>query len=119
MIEKLDRKVTIYISTGTTVDIYGGVSESVASNPVLIYYTMWGEVQDRSGFPVLNEQQQIWNYDIRVKVRYEASRIIKSNYRLGYEGFKYAIKEVSTQNEGKKRFVILRCQKTDEVIYPG
>lgn len=111
MIEKLNRKVKIIQTAAPVKDEYGGLTEGAATE-----YEMWAEVKDRSGFPVLNEQQHIWNYDVRVKVRYEASRLIKSNYYVQYEGANYSIKEVVAENEGKKRFVILRCQKTDEAI---
>lgn len=108
MIEKLNRRVTI-ISEGDPVkDQYGGLTNTDG-----ISWSMWAQVENRTGFPVTAEQQMVYNYDYKITVRFEKTRLIKSNYTVEYEGEKLSIKEIQIKDEGSNRFRILRCQKTD------
>lgn len=103
MIGELNRRVTI--KSWTTTQDAGGGSTAVESGS----YSLWAKVEDRSGAKNNGQGQTVWNYDYRITVRYETSRVILSNMTVDYDGKRLAINEVSFDSEGSKRFVVLRC----------
>lgn len=107
MIGELNRRV-ILKSWGSQQDTGGG-----AIATLLNMYTLWANVQARSGQPYTGEQQQIWNYDYKVKVRYEKSRIIKSNVTVDYDNKRLCINSISFEDEGNRKYCVLRCSTTD------
>lgn len=110
MIGTLNRRITINTSTYLQ-DAGGGISADEIGD-----YDMWAKVEERNGFPVTGQQQQVWNYDYRITVRYERTRIIKSNQTIAFDGKTLAVNSVSFQSEGKRNYAILRCSTTDNNV---
>ena len=110
MIGKLNRRITIK-TLDTDQDEGGGISAVETDS-----YTMWAQVEDRNGIPVTTEGQKIWNYDYKITVRYERSRIKKSNQIVEYDGKSLAIGSISFENEGNRKYAILRCSATDNNV---
>ncbi len=111
-IGELNRKITIKSWTATT-DAGGGLTAVQASS-----YTMWANVQDRDGIQI-TQGQAVWKYDYKVKVRYEASRKIGSNYTIDYDSKRLKINSVSFKTEGKRKYAILRCEAMDSAVASG
>ena len=110
MIGKLNRRVTIKTLTSDQ-DAGGGLSAVDG-----VSYSMWAQVEDRNGFTVTGENQKVWNYDYKITVRYERSRIKKSNQIVEYDGKSLAIGSISFENEGNMKYAILRCSATDNNV---
>lgn len=110
MIGELNRRVTIKTST-YEVDEGGGPSAVETDS-----YTLWAKVEERSGIATTGFEQQAWNYDYRITVRYEKTRVIKSNQTISFDGKTLAVNSVSFQDEGKRRYTILRCSTTDNNV---
>lgn len=105
-------RITIKPFASAVQDEGGGLTASDDDS-----YSMWAQVEDdRSGFPFTGEEQQIWNYDYRFRVRYEKTRIIKSNYFVEFDNKTLKINSVSFKEEGKRRYSILRCSTTDNNV---
>lgn len=110
MIGLLNRRITIKTSTYVQ-DAGGGISADETDS-----YSMWAQVEERSGFPVISEGQQVWRYDYKIKVRYERTRIIRSNQTIEFDDKTLSVNSVGFQNEGKRKYAILRCSATDNNI---
>lgn len=110
MIGKLNRRITIKTSTNEQDEGGGLVAIETDS------YEMWAQVEERSGIATIGFEQQVWNYDYRITVRYEKTRIIKSNQTIEFDGKTLSINSVSFQDEGKRRYTILRCSTTDNNV---
>lgn len=76
----------------------------------------WAAIDDRSGSNSFPYQQQVWDYDYKVFMRFEFTRPTKSNYEIEYEGYRLKIENISLDSEGYKDEEILRCSKIDEVV---
>lgn len=113
MTGQLNRRVTIK-SWDYAQDNAGG-SYSIEQDS----YTMWAKVEARSGTMFTGQEQALWNYDYKVTLRYEASRVIKSNYTIDYDGKRMVINAVSFLEEGHRKYCIARCSTTDQDILPG
>ena len=111
-IGELNRKVTIKSWTATQ-DAGGGSTAVQASS-----YSMWANVQDRDGIQI-TQGQAVWKYDYKVKVRYEASRKIGSNYTIDYDSKRLKINSVSFKTEGQRKYAILRCEALDQTVASG
>ena len=110
MIGELNRRITIKTTTYDQ-DAGGGISADETES-----YILWAKVEERSGVANSSNEQQIWNYDYRITVRYEKSRIIKSNQTIGFDGKTLSVNSVSFEKEGKRWYTILRCATTDTNI---
>lgn len=99
MIGEMRNRVTLkkYI---TTQDEGGGNVHELDEN-----YAVWAKVEDKRGSSSFNKQQE-WNYDYKVTIR---NRNIDESYIVEYNDLQLAIKSLSVQEEGRKRFLILRC----------
>lgn len=107
MIGELNRRIT-FKSWGSSKDEGGGPI------PVLLLsYTIWAKVEDRSGYLYTGEQQAQWNYDYKITFRYEKSRVVKSNYTIDYDNKRLSINSVSFENEGTRKYAVARCSTTD------
>lgn len=93
-------------------DAGSGNTKTIASN-----FFMWAEWEDRTGVQLLNQDQQQWQYDSKVKVRYNPA--IVSSTTVVYENARYTIQSLTTSSEGSKRFMILRCEKIDGDVVNG
>lgn len=76
----------------------------------------WASIQDRSGSNRFTNQQQVWDYDYKVMMRFERTRPTKSNYMIEYEGYRLKIENLSLDSEGYKDEEVCRCSKVDENI---
>jgi SPP1 family predicted phage head-tail adaptor len=111
MIGELNRRITIKTSTYDQ-DAGGGISADETGSHIF-----WAKVEERNGFPISGNEQQVWNYDYRITVRYEKSRVIKSNQTIDFDGKTLSVNSVSFEKEGKRWYTILRCATTDNNIY--
>lgn len=118
VIGKLNSKVSINIW-----GLNGGIDAYGATEPTILdTYEKWANVQDKRGSSTQNNDQQQWNYDYKITMRYEKSRPTKSNYTLVYDNNKLQINSVQIIEEGSKRFEVLKCSVTEvlgEVIDGG
>lgn len=106
MTSELRSKITVK-SWSSTKDAGGGITKSVVSS-----YDIRAKVENRTG-TAQRQDQAIWNYDYKITVRYEASRVIKSNMTVDYNGKSLKINSVSYEDEGKLKYCILRCTIID------
>ncbi len=104
-IGKLNRLVTFEVWENSQ-DSQGSAIQTVSET-----FNQRASVRDRSGGQTSNEGQQQWDYDTVITVRF--ARELKSNMTLVYESFRYTINSISTNNEGHKRWYIIRCSKTE------
>lgn len=110
MIEKLNRRIQLK-AWGSEQDDIGAPRKTL-----LNYYGIWAQVEDRSGHLYLGQEQTTWNYDYKITFRYEKTRPVASNMTIDYDGKRLAINSVSYQNEGNRRYTIVRCSTTDQAI---
>lgn len=106
----LNRRVTVLVPGATQNDQGGNVAE------VLDSWDKWAQVEDRSGSNQFSNQQQVWDYDYKITMRFEVSRPTKSNYEIQYEGYRLKIESLSINTEGYKAYEICRCSKVDENV---
>lgn len=107
---KLNRRV-IVIVTGSTVNEMGGpVAVDIDS------WEKWAQVENRTGSNSNQYQQQVWQYNYKVIMRYERTRPTQSNYEIQYEGHRMKVESVEIDSEGYKGFEICRCSKIDEAV---
>lgn len=107
MIGKLDRRITIERDNSVQ-DLAGGISRAIQTS-----WTLWANVETRSGRPVTNQNQVQFNYDYKITFRYEKSRKPRSNDTIVYDNMKMMINSISFENEGNKKYVIARCSVTE------
>lgn len=111
-IGELNRRL-LFENWNYTQDIGSGNLKTIASS-----FFQWGKMEDRSGTQLLNQDQQQWQYDSKVTIRYNPN--VVSNTSFVYENARYTINSVSVSGEGTKRFQILRCSKiTGDVVTGG
>lgn len=113
MIGKLNRRVTLK-AWGNTQDEAGGVIPTITE-----MYTMWANVEDRSGNIYLGEQQRQWSYDYKVQFRYEKSRVVTSGMTIDYDGKRLAINSISYVSEGNRKYGVAKCSAMDILTGTG
>lgn len=111
MLEQFNRRILVKDYATGAINEYGSVVSTEVTS-----WLMWAKVEQRSGSAMLAHGQQVWTYDTKITVRYQASRKIQSNMSVIYEGAKYKINNVAVEKEGYKERIVLRCSKTDEFI---
>jgi SPP1 family predicted phage head-tail adaptor len=110
---KLNRQVMVR-AWGTTKNSIGSpVASEVGA------WKLWAEVEDRSGSHSAPYQQGLWQYDYKITVRYERSRVIGSNYTLDYDGKRLVINSIAPHSEGFKQYAVLRCSCVDPSVSTG
>lgn len=107
---KLNRRVTIRRYTTAKNEFGGLVSVQTGA------WNKWASVDNRSGFPVNDYQQEKWEYEQRFVIRFERERPTKSNDLIEYEGRLYKVNSVSIDSEGFKAFEIIRTVRIDSNI---
>lgn len=70
----------------------------------------FAKVENRSG-NVSKEAGRQWNYDYKITVRSYPSDNYDSTGFVTFEGNRLSINSIEYENEGKKRFAILRCSR--------
>lgn len=113
MVKQLNRRVTVIVPGVTQNDQGGNEATTIDS------WVKWAHVENRTGSNSFQNQQQTWQYDYKVIMRYEATRPTKSNYEIEYENYRLKVESVEIDSEGYKGYEILRCSKIDEFITDG
>jgi hypothetical protein len=70
----------------------------------------------RSGRTNSEYDQEKWQYDATIILRYEKERPTHSNDTIEYENAIYKINSISINNEYAKNYEIIKCTKIDELI---
>ena len=107
---KLNRRVTVRRYEATQNEIGGLVAVQTGA------WTKWAEVRDRDGNVNRSSDQDQWQYDHVVIMRYEPTRQTRSNDVLFYENVPMRINSIQIRNEGAKSWEYIRCTKIDENI---
>lgn len=110
---KLNRRITLRGWGSLQNEIGSPVAVEVAA------WEQWAQVEDRSGFPVNQFQQELWQYDYKITVRHERTRRIGSNYTIDYDGKRLAINSVSLKSEAFRQYDVLRCTAIDDSTGTG
>ena len=121
MLYKLNRRIKVRRWNAIKNEFGGLVPIEVAS------WYKWAEVRasnwinldlynTRSGRSLDQYDQQQWEYDTTIIMRYEIDRPTRSNDTLEYEGTLYKINSITINNEYAKNFEIIKCSKIDENI---
>jgi len=95
-----------------TQDAGSGNVKTIESN-----FFQWAKIENRTGGQILNQDQQQWQYDSKIIVRYNPA--IVSTTTMVYENARYTIQSLSIDSEGTKRFMILRCVKVAGDVVNG
>ena len=72
-------------------------------------FSVWAQIDDRSGSFQNSQKDNKWVYDYKVTVRFRGD--ITSRTIFVYEGIKMHINSLSIQNEGMKNYLIAQCSK--------
>lgn len=121
MLYKLNRRVKIRRWSSIKNEFGGLDAIEVAS------WYKWAEVRasnwinldlynTRAGSTNNEYQQDKWQYDTTIILRYEKDRPTRANDTLEYEGDYYTINSITVNNEYAKNFEIIKCTKIDESI---
>lgn len=107
---KLNRRVTVQ-EMGSVKNDQGGL-EAV----VLRSWEKWAHVDDRSGTNSNPYQQQVWEYDKKITMRFYKSKPTKSNYQILYKNEVLKIESLSIDSENFNALEICRCRVVDENV---
>jgi SPP1 family predicted phage head-tail adaptor len=107
---KLNRRVTVQV-TGATRNDQGGLVADVVDS-----WDKWAHVENRSGSNSSPLQQQVWDYDYKITMRFEKSRPTQSNYEIIYGTKRLKINSVSIDSEAFQFFEVLRCSTIDNLV---
>ena len=121
MLYKLNRRVKVRRWTATKNEFGGLEPLEIAS------WYKWAEVRGsnwinldlyntRSGRPNEEYNQEKWDYDTTIILRYELERPTRSNDTIEYNGEQYTINSISVNNEYAKNFEVIKCSKIDSQI---
>ena len=111
MVVQLNRIVTVYV-IGTTRNEMGG--------NIAVIRDQWqrrANVRNRSGSSSTPYEQTLWQYDCVVRMRYERTRAMQSNYQIFYQGQHMKVNQVVRLNERFKEYIDCYCSYVDgEVV---
>lgn len=121
MLYKFARRVKIN-RWANTQNEFGGLEAVIAD-----YWYKWAEVRasnwinldmynTRSGNINSQYEQNKWDYDTTIILRYEKDRPTRSNDTIEYEGAYYIINSISVNNEYSRNYEVLKCSKIDANI---
>lgn len=120
MLYNLSARVTIKRWTTIKNEFGGLVPMEVASweKWADVKISNWQSADYTIASGVLNKeyQQDKWQYDTNIILRYEKERPTKSNDTIIYEGNTYTIDSISINTESAKSFEIIKCSKIDQNI---
>ena len=102
-IGKMNRRIECINYTSTKSDSGGAVA--VAGVP----FTVWAQIEDRSGSYQNSQKDNKWVYDYKVTVRFRGD--ITSKTIFTYEGIKMHINSLTVKSEGMKNTLIAQCSK--------
>lgn len=121
MLYKFSRRVKIN-RWANTQNEFGGLEAVIADS-----WYKWAEVRasnwinldmfnTRSGNINSQYEQNKWDYDTTIILRYEKDRPTRSNDTIEYEGAYYIINSISVNNEYSRNYEVLKCSKIDANI---
>lgn len=121
MLYKFARRVKIN-RWANTQNEFGGLEAVIADS-----WYKWAEVRasnwinldmfnTRSGNINSQYEQNKWDYDTTIILRYEKDRPTRSNDTIEYEGAYYIINSISVNNEYSRNYEVLKCSKIDANI---
>jgi len=97
-----------------TFERYGAPTQSATGGLIqgslAALWVKWSKVEDRSG-SLSTDKGREWNYDYKVTVRYQPSKVEQSGDLVIYGGNRMVIRSVEFKGEGRKRLVIIRCSR--------
>lgn len=99
-----------------------GAMQNDIGSPVAVEvaaWEMWCNVEDRSGFQSEPYEQGVWQYKYRIRLRYERTRLIGSNYTIDYDGKRLAITSLSIKNEAYRAELVIDCIAVDDQTGTG
>lgn len=110
MIGKLDRRITIR-RCGSTQTETGGLNRTI-----LLEWSIWAKVEDRSGSQLLSESKEEYSYDYKITVRFQKGNTPRGGDYVVYENRELIIQSTSINEEGDKRYLTLRCETIEDSI---
>ena len=121
MLYKLNSRVKV-IRWGASKNEFGGLQALELAS-----WYKWAEVRasnwinldlfnTRSGRANDDFNQQKWDYDTTIILRYEKERPTRSNDTIEYDGASYIINSITVNNEYSRNYEVIKCSKVDEKI---
>lgn len=104
-------RITIYPIQQVT-DGYGSVITSPSPTPL---GSFWAKVEDRSSGSNYSHNQQLTQYDYKITIRDSKSFALTTNFFINWNSNQLKIEGIERKDEGKKRFLILRCSKIGDI----
>lgn len=101
MIGAMRNKITFSVWTNTK-DAGGGLVPSVSST-----FEVWANIEARSGFMQTGNDQRQWPYDYKITVRFDTR--VNEKLTISHSGKDLQIGSMQIQEEGKNKFLVLRC----------
>ena len=74
-------------------------------------WTIWAEKSNVSGHIGNTESVEQWSYNTTFKIRYNSE--FKSNMTIDEGSVRWLINSIEVDSESNKKFMIMRCSKTD------
>lgn len=106
----MNRRISVRVTAATQNDQGGNEAAIIDS------WEKWAHIENRTGKNTDPYQQQVWQYDYKITMRYEVSRPTQSNYEIVYGNEVLKINSVSIENEGFKQLEVCRCSKVDTLV---
>lgn len=107
MVVQLNRVVTVYVIGSERNDQGGNVA---------VVRDQWqrrANIRNRSGGNSNPYAQVVWEYDCVVRMRYERTRAMQSNYQIYYQGQHMKVNQVVRLDERFKEYVDCYCSYVD------
>ena len=101
---ELNSRVTFKTKGAAVKDAGGGWSKAIESS-----FTLWAKVENRTGQANYSEGQRQADYDYKITVRNYASKTITTATVAEFQLKDLRINSVQNVDEGKNRWLILRC----------
>ena len=108
MISEFRNLITISRSAAPTKSASGGLNKGSATT-----WTRYAKIESRSGSVGIDRSERTWNYTYKITIGYDPLNKERSGDIVTYDTYKLQIREVSFQDEGKRRLVILRCSTVE------
>jgi SPP1 family predicted phage head-tail adaptor len=89
-----------------TTDEAGGLLKTLSNS-----FYAWSKIQPRMGSIFADGGQMVWTYDSVFVVRYNPN--IVSSSTIVWGNTRYIIKELSIEDDGKLRYMVIRASKAD------
>lgn len=107
MVGQLNERIKIKSFTKSQ-DAGGGTTSVIDTNAT---FELWAKVENRTGQASFTEGQRADSYDYKIKVRFYKTKTIDTKNIVEYKEKDYAIISTQPLDEGKQKFIIIRCTK--------